>query len=311
MQEVTDHIPDFPASEDEGAEKSGGWMKRVLLFLFLMALGLVYPVLMVMSHKVTNRISSQTPVQVWADPKVGTAIEVLERELYFGWASSQPVWHPQARLTAMPAFQEGIGDVFSAFAARRAEPVGDGERDSDLWRAHTLLLQLDDKEANDRVRAAIEALRRFDGRKARSLLEDRSSRDLLQRDLEVFRAELSLSIENLRSVASQKSRGVFNREDVRLYYHTKGELHAIAMLLKATNPDNFEIPGFRQALDGANLALARAGRPTPITVSNPQPGDFSLGGNDIMVLAYLALEADRALARLEALLSEDADDNAA
>lgn len=294
---LTDHN-DLP---EEGEEKRNGWVRHGLILL-LLALSLAYPIAMGVSHKVTNQIPNTVPRQVWADAKIGTAVELLERETYFGWAASRPLWHPQSRLTAMPAFQQGIGDLLSVFAARRAELLGGETRDSDLWHAHTLLSKLSDKQAADRVRASIEALRRFDGRKARALLEDRASRELLQRDLDLFRTELQSSISALRKIASRKSRGVFNREDVRVYFHAKGKMHAMAMLLKATKPEEFEIDGLKNALENANKALARASRPAPLTVSNPQPGAFSFEGNDVMELAFLAMEASDALKSLEAVL---------
>jgi hypothetical protein len=86
--------------------------------------------------------------------------------------------------------------------------------DSDLWHAHTLLSKLDDKQAGDRVRASIEALSRFDGRKARALLDDRTPHELLKRDVALFRSELTDAVGPLKEIASRKSRGVFNRENV-------------------------------------------------------------------------------------------------
>jgi hypothetical protein len=90
----------------------------------------------------------------------------------------------------------------------------------------------------------------------------------------------------------------------RVYFHAKGEIHAIAMLLKATNPDEFELEGLNEALEKANQALARAAIPAPLTVSNSQPGEFSFEGNDVMQLAFLAMEASDALEALDAVLIE-------
>ena len=307
MQELADQsettdlaVIDPPADQPE---KKSGWMVRLVLYLVLIAAALAYPVMVLLSHQVSNRIPQTMPnQQVWADPKIGASVELLERELYFGWASSQPLWHPQSRLTAMPAFQAGIGDLISAMSLKRSEPQGMQAPDSDLRIAHSLLGDFQDKDSVDRVRAAIEALKRFDGRKARFLLEDRSDTDLLLRDISVYRGVLGASIIDLRSTAAEASRGVFNREDVRLYFHTKGELHAIGVMLYATEPEDFDIEGFDEAIITARTALDRAALPSPITVSNPQPGSFAIGGNDIMELAYLTMEADRALADLERLL---------
>jgi hypothetical protein len=303
MNQSDINLADRNDQSDEGVKKGSSWQRFGLIF-FLLALSLAYPVAMGVSHKVTNHIPNTVPRQVWADAKIGTAVELLERESYFGWAASQPVWHPQSRLTAMPAFQQGIGDILSAFAGRRAELLGGQNRDTDLWHAHTLLSKLDDKQAGDRVRASIEALSRFDGRKARALLEDRTPHELLKRDVALFRSELTDAVGPLKEISSRKSRGVFNRENVRVYFHAKGEIHAIAMLLKATNPDEFELEGLNEALENANQALARAAIPAPLTVSNSQPGEFSFEGNDVMQLAFLAMEASHALEALDAVLTE-------
>lgn len=272
-----------------------------MLFLFLILLG-AYPVAVAISHHVTSRLPDTVPTQVWADARIGTAIEILERETYFGWATGRPVWHPQSYLTAMPAFQDGITDTLSAFAARRARSEGTAEPDSDLRHAQSLLSQLEGEEAETRAYAAIEALRRFDGRKARALTSELKTEQVLRDDLELISQLISVETENLRKTAAQASRGVFNREDVRLFYHAKGTLFACGMILRAYKPDEVELPGYRQALVQANTAFERANKPAPLTVSNTQPGEFSLGGNDMMQLAWLANEAQSSVDRLLSLL---------
>ena len=289
------------------AEQTFSWWKRVAIVLLLVTLASIYPLIMVLSHKVTNVIPGNTPNQVWDDRKVGAAIEVLEREDFYGWAAATPTWHPKARLTAMPAYQQGISSVFSEFAGMRSELSRDEAPDTDLKHAYTLLQELDGKDSADKLHAAIEALRRYHGRKARSLTEDQDPKLVLKQDLALFDTILNSVIARLDAIAAQPSRGVFNRELVTDYYRAKGQIHAIAMLVKATPRENDNIDGFADALDKLNTSLSRATRPAPLTVSNPQPGKFSFGGNDVMQLAYLARKADDDLRQLQSLLNTSSD----
>ena len=287
-----------PQYADETEHSNGQiWLKRrLLLAMMLLLIAGVYPLMIVLSSRIPNTLPAEVPVNVWADPKIGASVELLEHELdVSGWAASQPNWHPQSRLTAMPAFQQGMADVIASFAAKRSELLSGPSVDSDLEHAQSLLARLDTQNAEDKLHAAIEALRRFDGRKARDLLEDRSADELLSGDLRLFSQIATDSALDLRQIASEKSRGFFNRDVVASYYRTKGKLYMIGLLMRATRSGEMVSPELNEALNTVNAALSRAVKPSPLTVSNPQPGSFSLGGNDVITLAFLAEEAAAAM----------------
>jgi hypothetical protein len=298
-------VTDDHTAETENSQPSRlSWWKKLVVYLVVMGVAGTYPAATLLSHQVTSEIPATVPNQVWQDRKIGAAIELLEREEFFGWAAARPGWHPKARLTAMPAYQQGISDIISRFAGLRAEIVTDGSPDSDLRHAQGLLSGLGGRNSSDKLHAGIEALRRFDGRKARNLLDDREPVELLMRDLDLFQSVLTKISDQQKTLAAKPTRGVFNRDIVADYYYSKGQLYAIGILVRATRADVSDRPGFEEALANLNLSLARAARPAPVTVSNPQPGQFSFGGNDIMQQAYLTLQARDALQHLEALLQD-------
>lgn len=291
-----------PVENSRTATSSMSWWKRLALALVLAVISSAYPLLMASSHKVTNIIPEKVPNQVWDDRKIGAAIELLEREDFYGWAAASPSWHPKSRLIAMPAYQQGISDTLSEFARLRA---GTGDKqDSDLKHATSLLKQLNGQDTADKMHATIEALRRYHGRKARNLLDERNAEDVLKDDLALFARLLDKIIAEQTKIAAEPTRGVFNREIVQAYYHAKGELHAIGILIRATNPNSYEVMGIKSALNRTVLALERASRAAPLTVSNPQPGKFSFGGNDIMQQAFLTLRAQQELSHLQNLLAD-------
>ncbi len=298
-----------PAQTNTQSSGRSGIVSRLILLAVLLVIALAYPIAVGTSHTVSSTISSTLPNKVWADRHIGASVELLEKEQFMGWAADQPGWHPQSRLTAMPAFQTGISDVISAFAGHRAQFQDSEQRDSDLWHAHTLLQSVDGQGADDRVYAAIEALSRFDGRKARALLDDGSRTDLLTGDVSLFLAETTDILDRLEALAAAESRGVFNRETVHVYYHAKGKLYAMGSILGATDASAPEVDGLPEALATAQAAFERAISETPLTVSNPQPGGFSFGGNDVMVLAFLTGQVRDELASLLKILESQAGVN--
>lgn len=299
--QTVDDVSELPSRNGLRAKH---WLILILVFCAILA----YPIAVIFSHKVIDEIPDLVPSRVWVDPRTGTAVELLERESYFGWASSKPSWHPQSRLTAMPAFQNGLANGLAQFVSSRAELVENGADDTDLSQAEALLKSMEGSDADDRLYAAIEALKRFDGRKANFLVEEVTTLQTLRKDLKKFSEELDQIEKNLRLTASRPSRGVFNRADVDQFYRAKGAIHAFGMLVKSYPEDTTTKPGFEKALADLNTAFHRASLKSPVTVSNTQPGSFGFGGNDFMALVYLITEIRSKLATVDALIEEEPKD---
>ncbi|MAK59746.1 MAG: hypothetical protein CMK09_02085 [Ponticaulis sp.] len=286
------------------------WRKVIWgsLTLVILLAALAFPVSMVVSHNVPKAIPSDYPQTVWADSRIGAAIELIEDELEIrGWASARPNWHPQARLTAMPAYQSGLTSVLSRFANLRANLITSGSgRDEDLALASSLIAQAVGTSAENQLLAATQALRRFDGLKARSVLDDEIESTLLEGELQLYRQILSECTEDLSRIVRSDERGPFDLNRTATFYKTKGRILAIGALLHSSEEDMTNQPGFRAAYASLLEALDLAFKPAPLFVSNPKPGSFSFGGNDVIQLAYLLNEARFRLQELDTVLHSKA-----
>ncbi|MAT34094.1 MAG: hypothetical protein CMK06_02940 [Ponticaulis sp.] len=285
---------------------TGFWriLKWATLGVAIAALLLAYPVSIAVSHRLPSGIPSDLPEGVWADTRIGAAIELLETEMDDrGWASARHSWHPQARLTAMPAFQSGLTDVVSEFARRRAELANASRPDRDLMLASGLLAQAISEEAESRIRAAIEAMRRFDGLKARAVLSDLSRDDLFAQEISLYSDLLNSSAEDLARMSRTGSRAPVSPARTEIYFRVLGRIYAIGALLKASEAISITEPGYRSAFAAAQTALSQALKPRPLIVSNPAPGTFSLGGDDVVVLAFLVGQTHTQLEALNTLIA--------
>ena len=201
------------------------------LSLLIVLAALSYPAAIVFGHKIPNKIPTDLPETVWADSRIGASIELIENELdQRGWVSARPGWHPQAYLTAMPAFQSGLTSVLSRFATLRAGLVTSaGGRDEDLTLAASLIAQAVGASAEDQLRAATQAMRRFDGLKARSVLDDETQSILLEGEIRLYQQILEDCLEDLGRIARSDSRAPLDLSRTATYYRVKGRLFVIGV----------------------------------------------------------------------------------
>ncbi len=287
-----------------------GWLrhwKPIGGGMIIIALLGSYPATMVLSHKLPDAIPENMPRTVWADERIGAAVELIQSEFEIRrWSDALPEWHPQNQLVAVPAFQDGLRETLALFADLRANSSQAGRtRNEDLSIAATLILNATGEGSEDQLSAATQALRRFDGLIARSVLDNDAMASLMQSEAGLYAELLSESVSDLRRAVQSDDHKIFNRARTDRYYRIMGKIYAVGTLLNAVQSDDIVHPGFRDARQKARHTLARAFAPHPLIVSNPEPGDFSLGGNDMMTLAYLMEDAIFALRELEAVLEEN------
>ena len=275
--------------------------------MIIIALFGSYPATMVLSHTLPDQIASNGRAEVWADQQVGAAIELIQTEFEVRhWSDALPEWHPQNQLIAVPAFQDGLRETLALFADLRANTSRAGStRNEDLSIAATLILHATGEGSEDQLSAAVQALRRFDGLIARSVLDNDAMANLMRAEAALYADILSESVSDLRRSIQSDDHKIFNRARTDRYYRTVGKIYAVGTLLNAVRSHDIVQPGFRDAHEKARDALTRAFTPRPLIVSNPEPGDFSLGGNDMITLAYLMEDAIFALRELEAVLEEN------
>ena len=156
-------------------ERASRWWQRLI---FMLRLGLIlaligaYPLMSMLSHKVDSSPVLSSADAMWSSPETATALTLIGREETGpGWAMDRSWWHPQARLKALPAWQEGLTSALSDYMLLTAQSVTPDEfaPDADLMAAGRLLAPVSDSPAEARMRAAAQALQRYEGRLTRDL----------------------------------------------------------------------------------------------------------------------------------------------
>lgn len=282
------------------------WRNLVRTIKWLVVAGLVggYPLAMVLSHKVDDRpviLSNLTP---WASPEAGTALTLIGRELTgAGWAEDRPFWHPQARLTALPAWQDGLISAMSDYAMLMSGLATDaeGNADRDLAAAGRLLTPTIETEVTPRLNAAAEALQRYDGRLSRGLASAPTGRDSFAARLGLFTTWAADGQERLRASARTAEAWPAAREDIEAIYSARAHAHVAAQLLAAAvseNPDLVASRPVAEARDRAMAAWDRAARFNPIFVTS-QAGTSRFLSDHPATMAFYMLEAEEATRDLQ------------
>ena len=285
------------------------WWRRTLLMLKIgVVIGLVvaYPVATVTSHKIDDGMISLNG-QNWAVPQVGVAVNKIARELEgAGWAGDRANWHPQARLTAMPAWQLATANALAEHTRLRSELSGAEEApDSDLKAAARLLMAMPGEDMRPRLTAAAEALNRFDSRASRGLATLPDSSDALGAEARLFagwadadRVELSEHVN--RDVVEWPA----SKSDIEVFYGAKARAHVAQQMLavtRRTEPRIARHPEVNAAFDKAERAWGRAAQMEPLVVSN-QSGDGPFMANHLAGMGFYLFDAQAATLELAAAL---------
>ncbi|MEZ5945374.1 MAG: hypothetical protein R3C13_11125 [Hyphomonas sp.] len=288
---------------------------RRIMFLFKLSIFLAlvgaYPVSVVLSNRIDDSDITLSDGQNWSYPAAGVAITKIARELEGkGWAADKPNWHPQARLTAMPAWQEATADGLAEFTRMIAARNGiDGQPDDDLEAASRLLNGLPGEDMRPRLTAAAEALNRFDNRVRRDLVNLPDARETLTQELRMFAGWSEADQDDLSTQINQEPTGwPASKQDIRVFYAAKARSHiALQMLLaaRAADPAMAQDPSLRAAMDKAEAAWSRAARIRPLVVSN-QKGDGALMSNHLAALGFFLRDAQTASLELADLLEAPA-----
>ncbi|MAI91073.1 hypothetical protein [Ponticaulis sp.] len=284
--------------------KRSGW-KGKLAAIFIIACLAIYPALIIRSHNIPDAIPDTISSTVWADTRIGAAIDILETEQN-RWSFGLADWHPQSRLTAMPAFQRGMADTLSQFIALRAGLASTrGQADQDLRLAASLIGQAISEGADDQLFAATQALRRHDGLIARGVLTQRTASELLADETRLYAALVEKSHSDLRAIIRAEDRRLFDATRTDVFYKVHGQLYVIGALLKAGDTHETGQSERSEAIAELEYRLDEAYRLSPLLVSNPAPGQFSFGGNDLMALAYMLDDISLSLAELTEILEAE------
>jgi hypothetical protein len=275
-------------------------------FLVLGVLG-AYPAAVVYSSAIDDRPVVFLPGEVWSVPGVGVAIHKIAREVSGpGLAADQPVWHPQSRLTALPAWQEATFAGLAEHVTLLSELAGTEDPDPDLAVAARLLQIVPGEEVRPRLKPAAEALDEFDRRATRGLAIRPLPEDMLPGEMVLFAswAEKDRAALTERINAEQDA-WLARREDITAFYGAKARAHLAYELITAGKARAYDITGNPElavALGRAEAAWKRAAELKPVFVSN-QAGSGAILPNHLSSMAFYLSEAGTASYELAALLA--------
>ncbi len=291
------------------------WNRIVKTFKFGLILALVggYPALMVTSHKVDSSAIVLSQAAPWYSNDVGTAMTLLGRELTVaGWADDRAWWHPQARLTALPAWQEGVTGALSEYALLSSEHASReaGAPDSDLLAAARLLTPSANAEAIPRLNAAAEALQSYEGRLSRGLAAQPKGVGVLTDELILYKSWAEDSKARLRSSVDRAEAWPASKADIEAIYKTRAYAQVASQLLSASliqEPELIKTRAAAEARDRAMFAWRRAATFNPMFVSSQASTGSILSDHPAAMMYYLS-EIEIATADfIEALTVQDAE----
>ncbi|MEO1641910.1 MAG: hypothetical protein AAFR74_01135, partial [Pseudomonadota bacterium] len=295
-------------------ERASRWWQRLIFTLrFALVLALLggYPLMMVLSHKVDSSPVPTPSEAVWNSPETAITLTLIGREeTGAGWAMDQAWWHPQARLTALPAWQEGLTSALSDYILLTAQTVTpvDLAPDADLMAAGRLLAPVSDSPAEARMRAAAQALQRYDGRLSRSLAAAPVGIDAVQQELDLFIAWGIAAELDLRAASGSDDGWPASRADIETIYKARGQAHVAAELLNGSfiaEPTLTTSRDVAEAKENALIAWRKAANFNPLFVSSPGATEGFLSDHPATLAWYIA-EAKEATIALKTALNAQA-----
>jgi hypothetical protein len=286
-----------------------GW-RRFVGFLKLSAvLGVLgaYPAAVVYSSAIDDSPVVFLPGEVWSVPGVGVAIHKIAREVSgAGIVADQPVWHPQSRLTALPAWQDATFAGLAEHVKLLSELAGTKDPDPDLAVAARLLQMVPGEEVRPRLKPAAEALDEFDRRATRGLAIRPLPEDTLPKEMVLFASWAQKDLAALTDrINAEQDAWLASGEDISAFYAAKARAHLAYELIIAGKARAYDITGNTElavALGRAEAAWKRAADLKPVFVSN-QSGSGAILPNHLSSMAFYLYEAEKASSELAALLA--------
>lgn len=296
---------DLPESYLDEAEPSPWmlsaslWSRRLKRFIQLAAILLVlgfYPALIIGSHVINDDPVSLSSERPWTSPEAGTMITIIGREIEGpGWSADRPGWHPQARLTGLPAWQESLSTSMSEYARMMAENATNqrGSPDPDLSAAARLLSIDPQLPQTPRLSAAAEALARYEGRLERGLASRTGGLDGLLDKLALLASWSDWSTMELSDQIGTRDGWPASKADIRAFYTARARAQLASQLLTASlsaEPDLVVTDAVQDRIDRLDAAWRRAATLDPVFVSN-QTGDAHIMADHLAMMAFYIGEA--------------------
>ena len=275
-----------------------------------------YPAMTVLSHKVDSSPIVLSAAAPWYSNDTGTAMTLLGREITVaGWARDRSWWHPQARLTALPAWQDGITGALSDYALLASEHAAlePGAPDSDLRAAARLLVPSQEAAAIPRLNAAAEALQSYEGRLSRGLAAQPKGMGVLIDELTLYKKWATDSKARMRSSVDRAEAWPASRADIEAIYMTRAYAQVASQLLMSSLIQDPQLVNSRPAAEAREQAVIswrRAATFNQLIVSS-QAGTSSILADHPASMMYYLTEIETTTADfIAALEAQELDDMA-
>lgn len=270
--------------------------KVFLVAVFILA----YPVMTVLSHQLDDQPIRFDDSRYWAVPEIGVASVLIGRELDGpGWAADRHPWHPQARLTALPAWQEALLEAIAAHGRLIIRQLDD-QRDPDLIAAIRLLDKAEGQQTTLRLLAASEALLRYDDRVAGGVTIAPTGQAAMIARLELAQQWANQERAALSAIASPGDGWIASKDAISAVYSAKATAHVAHELFAASLRDDKALLATYEIEDAFGDMLSkwrRAATLRPLFIAN-QSSDAASGINHPAIIGFHLEEARRAAANL-------------
>ena len=282
-----------------------GWQRIVGLFKVLLVLGLLgaYPAAVVLSSHVYDNPVTFPGNEAWSVPGVGVAVHKIGREQAgAGLVSDRPVWHPQSRLTALPAWQAATFAGLAEHVKILSEVAGTSDGpDGELAAASRLLTAVPGEDMYPRLEAAAKALNLYDTEASRGLALRPSPEEILPHEMALFAGWAAEDVAALSDrINAEQDVWLASKEDIAAFYTAKARAHLAHELIVASKARAYGITGDTELavlLARAESAWKRAADMKPVFVSN-QSGSAALLPNHLASMAFYLVEAEAASSEL-------------
>lgn len=277
---------------------SRAWRRIIFLAKAAVIIALLgtYPAMTVASHKIDDSQIKFADGYEWSVGEIGVTVTLVARILEGpGWASDQPSWHPQARLTALPAWQEGIAQASAEYTSLIAVQTGN----EDIAAAARLLAPEPDA-MGDRLTAAAEILAKYDSKVESGHAKAPSGEKNLLAKLELATGWADNARSKLAVQARTPAAWPASYDDIRTFYQAKAHAHVAHEMLSAALAQENDAIIARGLTDTKIEALAlwrKAAMQEPLFVAN-QNGDGAFLASHLTGMAFLLDEAQAATSAL-------------
>lgn len=314
-------LPDSYLDEAEPSplmQSAEWWWARgvkALKILGILAIVAFYPALVAGSHDIKDEPVVLSAERPWTSPETGIIITMIGREIQGpGWANDRPGWHPQARLTGLPAWQETLSTSMSEYTRLMSMQAKTprGTADPDLSAAARLLAIDPQLEQTPRLAAAAEALARYEGRLERDLASEAAGFENLLDKLGLMASWSDVSAAELGEQSNLRDGWPASKADIEAFYAARARAQLASQLIAASlnaEPDTLVSEAVQSRIDRLVAAWRKAATLDPVFVSS-QSGDARIMADHLAMMAFYIGEAGRATRDLGGAIIIDAEDQA-